>query len=57
MANFAKNQKVNAATVRGASKPGAYVATHPTSKGDWLEIKPDDGGKNFKTRPALVTAR
>ena len=49
--------KVIASTIRGNSRPGSFVKTWHTAKGDWLEIKPDDGGKNYKTRPALVSVK
>lgn len=53
--SFKKNQSVIASTIRGAERAGTYVATHSTTKGDWIEIKPADGGPNFRTRPSLVT--
>ena len=51
---FKKGQAVSASTIRGAARAGTFVATHPTSKGDWIEVKPADGTPNFRTRPALV---
>jgi hypothetical protein len=56
MSDFKKGQKVKATPVRGKEREGTFVATHATTKGDWFEIKPADGGKNFKTRPSLVIA-
>ena len=56
MATYKKNQAVNASTVRGTAKPGTFVAAHSSVKGDWLEIKPNDGSPNYKTRAAKVSA-
>jgi hypothetical protein len=55
VSNFKKGQKVKATTVRGAPREGTFVATHSTTKGDWVEIQPATG-KAFKTRPSMVTA-
>ncbi len=41
-------------TSKGEYRAGKMVKRHATPKGDWLEIKPDDGGKNFKTRESCV---
>lgn len=54
--SFKKGQKVIATPVRGTATAGTFVALHGTTKGDWAEIKPDNGSKNFKTRPSMVTA-
>jgi len=53
---FKKGQKVKATPVRGKEREGTFVGLHSSMKGDWAEIKPADGSKNFKTRPSLVTA-
>ena len=55
MSTYKKGQAVTAATIRGAKRAGTYVATHNSTKGDWIEVKPADGGPNFRTRPSLVT--
>lgn len=54
MSNFKRGQKVKATPVRGTERDGTFVAIHPGHKGDWAEIKPADGSKNFKTRPSMV---
>lgn len=54
MSDLKKGQAVTASTIRGQARSGTYVATHPTPKGDWIEVAPADGSANFKTRPALV---
>ncbi len=54
MSNFKKGQAVTASTTRGPARAGTYVATHQSTKGEWAEIKPVDGGPNFRTRPSLV---
>lgn len=41
-------------TSNHGAKFGKLVKRHKTEKGDWLEIKPTDGGKNFKTRQTFV---
>lgn len=56
MSNFKKGQKVTATPVRGKPTEGTFVGIHPGTKGDWAEIKPADGSKNFKTRPSMVVA-
>jgi nitrogen fixation protein FixH len=48
-------QKVTASTTSGTRRDGVYVATHPSKKGVWIEVKPDDGTPNYKTRASLVT--
>ncbi len=51
-----KGTKVTARTVRSnIERDGKVAEVHPSNTGDWIEIKPDDGGKNFKTRRSLVT--
>lgn len=52
--SFKKNQLLQAKTIRGVERNGTYVATHPSKKGDWIEVKPLDGGATFRTRPSLV---
>jgi len=54
--NIKKGQKVKATAVRGKEREGTFVGMHGGSKGDWAEIKPADGSKNFKTRPSMVVA-
>lgn len=53
--SFKKGQKVTATPVHGRPTEGTFVAMHPSSKGEWAEIKPTGGSKNFKTRPSMVT--
>ena len=57
MERFKANAKVSATTTSGKSfyRSGKLVKCHKTAKGDWWEVKPDDGSKNFKTRPAYVS--
>jgi len=54
MSNFKKGQAVTASTTRGPARAGTFVTTHQSTKGEWAEIKPADGGPNFRTRPSLV---
>lgn len=54
MSTFKKGQQVKARTVRGSEyKSGKVVGVNSTVKGDWVEVKAEDG-TTFKTRPALV---
>lgn len=56
MSTFKKGQQVKARTVRGSEyKSGKVVGVNSTVKGDWVEVKTEDG-TTFKTRPALVSA-
>lgn len=52
-----KGAKVIARTVRGTEeKKGKIVSIDDTRTGKFVRIQPDDGGKEFSTRPALVRA-
>lgn len=51
-----KGTLVNAVTIRGTQRDGTFVKCHPSTKGDWYEIKPADKAlPNYKTRPGLVS--
>ena len=58
MSNFKENQKVN---VKGTKteqlpRPGKFVKTHPSARGDFLEVLLDGSTASAKFRPSQVTA-
>ena len=56
-AKFKKGQAVKVKSARsGTIRVGKFVATHPTAKGDYIEIMPDDSKVTFKARPSQVSA-
>ena len=51
--NKGKKVKFSARTRSGV---GVIVDIHKTAKGDFFEVKPDDGSKNIKVRAAQIQA-
>lgn len=58
MANFKKHQavSVNGTKTKPDRRPGKYVATHPTSKGDFVEVLLDGSTATAKFRASQVAA-
>lgn len=53
--SFKKGLKVKGTTSRGRAFAGKVLAVHPTAKGEYVEVKLEDGS-TVKTRPSLLKA-
>lgn len=53
MKKFKKGMKVAGTTSRGTRIGGKVVAVHATAKGEYVEVKLDDG-TSVRTRPSLI---
>ncbi len=58
MSNFKKGQAVNVKGTKTdpAPRPGKFVATHPGSRGDFLEVQLEGTVDTAKFRPSQVSA-
>ena len=58
MSNFKKDQKVNVKGTKTAPlpRPGKFVQTHPSVRGDFLEVVLDGSTQSQRFRPSQVSA-